>query len=255
MPSQYAHYRFGQQSLQTLPKEVRQQVQQFRRFYDMGQQGPDFFFYHNPLWKTSAGELGARFHKMTGREFFTQACAQANSEAALAYLLGVLGHFCLDSLCHPYVNRVDAAGELRHVAMEKEFDRLLMEKDKLPSPHTQDLGEKLHLTRGECVTVASLYPPATAGQVNQSVRNMRWCLRFLAGKNRDRREKLLKSIKPSLAEHLIPEEADDRYVRSNSELLVRYKWAMEKYAQMSLQLLAYKNRGEELGEDFDEVFG
>lgn len=255
MPSQYAHYRFGRQAWQSLPREVRQHIQQFRRLYDMGQQGPDFFFYHNPLWKTSAGELGEKFHSMTGREFFTQACAQASSEAAFAYLLGVLGHYCLDSLCHPYVNRVAAAGELSHVPMEKEFDRLLMQTDKLPSPHTQDLREKLRLTRGECVTVAALYPPATAGQVNQSVRNMRRCLGFLAGGNRDRREKLLKSVKPGLADHMIPKETEERYVRSNSELLVRYKWAMEKYGDMALQLLACKTRGEALGSDFDAAFG
>lgn len=42
MPASYAHYRFGKQVLPALPAEIRQNIQRFRRLYDMGLQGPDF---------------------------------------------------------------------------------------------------------------------------------------------------------------------------------------------------------------------
>ncbi len=255
MPSQYAHYRFGKQAFQSLPQEAKQCIQRFRRLYEMGQQGPDIFFYFNPLWKTAAGELGHSFHTQTGQEFFTQACAQATSEAARAYLFGVLGHYCLDSLSHPFVNRVVSSGEAGHVPLEKEFDRYLMATDKLPQPHTQDLSDRIKLTRGECVTVASMYAPATAGNVHQSVRFMAFALRFLSHKDREKREKLLRRINPKLVEHMIPDEPVEEFARMDSELLVRYKWAMEKYPDMVSQLIAHMNGGEPLGEDFSGTFG
>ena len=66
MPASYAHYRFGKLLLPSLPVHVRQTIQRFRRMYDMGLQGPDFFFYYNPFLHTATGELGRVFHRQTG---------------------------------------------------------------------------------------------------------------------------------------------------------------------------------------------
>ena len=57
MPANYAHYRFGKQLLPGMDAETARSIQRFRRLYDMGLHGPDFFFYYNPLIKTAAGEL------------------------------------------------------------------------------------------------------------------------------------------------------------------------------------------------------
>ena len=70
MPASYAHYRFGKLLLPQLPADVRQTIQRFRRMYDLGLQGPDFFFYYNIFMKTSTGALGSTFHRQTGQEFF-----------------------------------------------------------------------------------------------------------------------------------------------------------------------------------------
>ena len=103
MPANYAHYRFGKQLLSGMCPNDRRSIQRFRRLYDMGLHGPDIFFYYNPLIKTATGQLGGVFHAQSGQEFFARVCAQAGSEAGRVYLLGLLGHYCLDSVCHPYV--------------------------------------------------------------------------------------------------------------------------------------------------------
>ena len=216
MPAIYAHYRFGKQLLPHMPPDVRQCIQRFRRMYDMGLQGPDFFLYYNPFGKTAVGDLAHVFHSQSGQEFFTRVCAAVDSEAAQAYLYGLLGHYCLDSVCHPYINRMDALGEVRHMLLEAEFDRFLLAKDKLLPPHTQDLSRYIRLTRGECMTVAAFYPPATGGNVNLCVKNMALLHKLGADKNRTRTEKLLKKLKPGLCNGLIPEEAVTAFARMDS---------------------------------------
>ena len=106
MPSGYAHYRFGTAFLPELPGDVRRTVQRFRGLYDMGLHGPDIFFYSGPLLKTNAGFLGIKFHEQTGRAFFSRVCRMTRmekSEAGLSYLYGLLCHYCLDSVIHPFV--------------------------------------------------------------------------------------------------------------------------------------------------------
>lgn len=255
MPSTYAHYRLGKLLLPTLPTDVQQCIHRFRRMYDMGLQGPDFFFYHNPLVKTSAVEMGYRFHRQTGKEFFERACKTVDSEAARAYLYGLLGHYALDSVCHPVIKKKEADGEGRHVPMEKEFDRYLMALDGLESPHTQDLGTKIHLTRGECVTVAAFYPPASPNQVNQGVKFMAFSLSFLAKKKRGFLGSVIKGVSPGLLDHAVPEEADENAAMTDSELLARFNWAVRDYPKLLEELEHCRKTGEELTEGFFPIFG
>lgn len=255
MPANYAHYRFGRQVLPALPADVRQCIQRFRRMYDMGLHGPDIFFYYNPLMKTAVGDLGRKFHAMSGQEFFPQACAKATSEAARAYLYGLLGHYCLDSLCHPYIQGLVDIGEAGHAELETEFDRYLLALDKVPSPHTYDQSKRFKLTRGECMTVAEFYPPATGANVSQSVHLMAFTSKFLANPNRDRTEKWLKMLKPDLCALLIPEEEAEELALYVGELSDRYDQALEKYPVLLGQLTACLKTGEPLGEDFAPNFG
>lgn len=255
MPANYAHYRFGKQAIPTLPAGVRQCVQRFRRMYDMGLHGPDIFFYYNPFLKTTVGDLGNAFHEKTGQDFFPSACKAAVSEAARAYLYGLLGHYCLDSLCHPYVQSIVDIGEARHVALESAFDRYLLVLDREPSPHTYDMSRRLRLTRGECMTVAEFYPPATGANVSQSVRFMAFATRFLASPKRQQREKLLKKIKPELCDNMIPVEEQEDLALYVAELYDLYNQALEKYPILLAQLTEHMQTGDPLGEDFAPDFG
>ena len=255
MPANYAHHRFGKQVLPALPADVQQCIHRFRRMFDMGLHGPDIFFYYNPLFKTAIGDLGGKFHMQTGQEFFPHACAAATSEAARAYLYGLLGHYCLDSACHPYVQELVDIGEARHVALESEFDRFLLALDKEPSPHTYDMSKHFKLTRGECMTVAEFYPPATGANVSQSVKIMALASKFLASPNRERTKKLLNKIKPSLCDNMLPEGEVEELALYVGELKDRYDRALERYPALLAQLTAYMTSEEPLGEDFAPNFG
>lgn len=255
MPASYAHYRFGKQVLPALPSDVRQCIQRFRRMFDTGLQGPDIFAYYNPFMKNAVAELANHYHRQIGQEFFPIACAATTSEAARAYLYGVLGHYCLDSTCHPYVQQIVDIGEATHMAFESEFERYLLSLDGVPAPHTFEMSKHLKLTRGECMTAAEFYPEATGANVSHSVKMMAFCNKFCANPNRKRTEKLLNKIKPGLSDCMVPDEEQEDLTLYIHELKAHYDRALERYPAMLEQLTACLNNGEPLGEDFSPNFG
>ncbi len=251
MSAVYAHYRFGKELLPDLPPDVRQCIGRFRRMYDMGLNGPDILFYYNPLMKNAVSDLCGQYHSQSMQEFFTHACGQATSEAARAYLYGLLAHCCLDGACRPFVQQKAASGQVSAPALEAEFDRYLMETDGIAEPHTQDLSPRLKLTRGECMTVASFYPPAAAGHVSASVRHLRQLWKLSASKKRRQRVRLLQKLNAGLCDHLIPLETAPGGERTNSELLARYNRALKQYPQLLVRLQDHLRTGE----PFDQSFG
>lgn len=255
MPATYAHYRFGKLLLPSLPPDVRQCIQRFRRVFDTGLQGPDLFFYYNPLAKTAVGELGNVFHAQSGQEFFTRACALADSEAAVAYLYGLLAHYCLDATCHPFVNQMVTIGEAKHVALEAELERVLMAKDGIAEPHTHDRSKYVRLTRGECMTAATLFSPATGANISQCVKVYGMCLRFLGRPSRAQTEKLIRRFAPNHLEHLIPTEEVEDYGYMIGELQALYDQALKRYPELLKQLQLHQKTGEPLGSDFAPNFG
>lgn len=172
MPSPYAHYRFGRQALRHIPPKSRELIFRFRKVFESGLQGPDFFFYYHPLNKNDIRALGMVFHKMTGTQFFT-ACVQAlrknPSAAARAYLYGVLGHYALDAHCHPYIEQHSWAGECDHVELEAEFDRHLLEADGELPPYRFDLSRFIHADRVTAEAAAMFFAPATPRQIREGL--------------------------------------------------------------------------------------
>lgn len=255
MPDQYAHYRFGKQLLPALPPEARQCIQRFRRMYDMGLQGPDIFYYYNPFWDTDPGTLGQSCHSNPGSELFSKAALAADSEAALSYLYGLLAHYCLDSVCHPQVNRLANIGEVRHVALEKEFDRHLLTLDGNQDPGSFDFSPRLKLTRGECMTVAQLYSGVTGAQVSRSVHRMAALTRFLSTPNRSFKEKLVGKFCPNFLDYFLPTREIEDYALYTAELMELYAQALARYPRLLEQLNALRTEKTPLGEDFSLAFG
>ena len=139
MPSTYAHRRFGADVLVQLPRELREKITPYRPLYDMGLHGPDLMFYYRALQSNPVNRLGNAMHEQPGRVFFTRARGVVNTarnqNAALAYALGFVCHFALDSTCHPYVERYTRESGVSHCEIETEFDNQLMREDGLDPMH------------------------------------------------------------------------------------------------------------------------
>lgn len=261
MPSNYAHYRFGARSIALMPPDIRRRVQRFRQLYDVGLHGPDIFFYHNIFLRDATVELGSKYHRQTGEEFFTRVCRNLRlepNEAGLAYLYGVLAHYCLDSVCHPFIKEVSSKGEFTHPELETEFDRYLLTLDGKRNAHTFDCSPHMKLTRGECATAAGFYPPATEGAVNQSIKNMAFCVKTLAAPGGIRKNGVNLAVKLSkgrLASHVMTRTPNPKCSHLNGELQALYDRALEKFPRMLEALKAHMSHNAPLGEDFSHPFG
>lgn len=260
MPSHYAHFRFGTAALALLPGDTRRSVQRFRRLYDVGLHGPDLFYSYHPLTGGSVSGLGIRYHELTGKTFFTRVCRairMERSEAAAAYLYGVLCHYVLDSQLHPFILQLSEETGVSHARLESEFERYLLEMDgKLPD-NTQKLTAHLKLTEGECDTVARFYPPATAKTVKSALAATARFTKLAVsaeGPGRKILEKGLDLLGKDLRSMLISAQPDPRCAHLCPEILERYEAALARFPEYLQQLQAHMTYNAPLEEEFSGTF-
>ena len=257
MPSHYAHYRFGAWAISQLPPEIRRVVRQFRSLYDVGLHGPDIFFYHNILFRDNIVALGSRFHSQTGEEFFTRICKHLRlepNEAAMAYLYGVLTHYCLDSTVHLFVYEQISDGKIGHVELETEFDRFLLQTDGHRQPNTFDCSPHIRLTRGETATVSEFYPGSSPVSVAVSVHGMASAVKWLAMPNGNLRRTVENAAGNRLRQHFMGRKPNKNCAHLDQAMLEAYEQAMEKFPAMVSALQAHMAHNAPLGELFDSTF-
>ena len=57
MPTTYAHYRFGDKCINTLPNNLKEIINNNREIFNYGVHGPDIFFYYNCLKHNSINQM------------------------------------------------------------------------------------------------------------------------------------------------------------------------------------------------------
>ena len=261
MPAQYAHYRFGVAMLSTMPGDICRTIKRSRQLFDVGLHGPDIFFYYNPLWKTKLSGFGNCIHRQSGKEFFGRACRNFRlepSQDAQAYLYGLLCHYALDSICHPFVLEQVNSGVAEHIEMEIEFDRFLLDMDGKHPPENQDLSAHMHLKHKECAVAARFYPGITGKEIETSLRNMAFATKaFAIGSNVGRA--LLKNCLGiagnAYRSFVMSQQPNPRCSSLNKPLLELYQKAEERFPDLLMQLSAHLTYNAPLGADFSANFG
>ena len=260
MPSSYAHYRFGTQIIALMPADVRGPILRHRALFDMGLQGPDFLFYHNFIKATPLRQLGTAYHEKSGRDFFTQACAhlrQCPSEAGLAYLHGLLAHYCLDSACHPFVYGITNSEDAGHCQLETEFDRFLLELDGYKKPHTVNLSSHIRLQKDDYAAVAAFYPELSAADAALCIRHMTLALRLLTIPTKAGHGMVVKVTQlaggnaPGMAMTVCP---NPKWSHLDGKLLELYEQAMAGFPAHLEQLGSHMAYGAPFGDAFNVNF-
>lgn len=124
MPSYYAHEIFGDEVLDSLPKDYADIIRRDRDGWICGLYGPDPLMFDPRLNRYSR-----KMHHDTVKKAVERLSvpAREGEDQAAGFTAGLLCHLALDSACHPeildYVN-----SDCSHFAIEAEFDRYLLSR-------------------------------------------------------------------------------------------------------------------------------
>ena len=173
MPNYYAHLSLGAQVLSQLPQELSLLLNRERSAFDLGCLGPDPLFFYRPTLPNPVRREGVAMHARSALPVVGRLREAVEEDAPMSagYAAGFLCHLALDSACHGWIDRRAAEGTVTHLAMEAEFDRLLMERDDLVSLGRSYLPP---MPSGEVFAAAArAYQHTSPKQLEEGYRSMR----------------------------------------------------------------------------------
>ena len=258
MPATYAHWHFGKECIETMPKNLQKIIHDHRDIYDFGVHGPDILFYN--LNHNEIVTYGQKMHKIPARVFFEKCKSvyHAHEEKAemLAYIVGFVSHFTLDSVCHSYVEKKRVVENITHNKVESEWDRHLIELDNRKT-NLVDRSESLY-PNGETARIISYFFPFSANQILQSNKKHKRIVSMLT---------CTSHIKYNFFKWALPKVHADAYADlfldfveyekckdSNVRLDKLKEKALKMYPRLLNNVLSYLNGKEELGNYFDRLF-
>lgn len=112
MPDTITHYLFGLDTTKNIPDSpLYRIIKDYRNLFFIGLQGPDPMYYHAPHKKLNYAFVASLMHQDHTGYFLSSALCFAKKyvdqpdlfEPCMAYISGMLCHYALDTVCHPYI--------------------------------------------------------------------------------------------------------------------------------------------------------
>ena len=164
------HYLFGRETYHKLNQtSLKRNLYRNRGAFCLGLQGPDIFFYYLPSYILHGNNIGAIAHIEETNAFFhglilsyDRLKDESERQIAEAYLVGYLGHYMLDTTCHPYIYAMSHyAGRTndyyaRHAYLETDIDTFLLEKKLHRKPRDFKIFRTFALTFRQIKVIAHL---------------------------------------------------------------------------------------------------
>lgn len=177
MPASYTHYAFGNNVLEKLDdNNIKTLIQRNIDIFYIGLHGPDILFFYKPYKRKDYSRIGHLLHNKSAYPFFKHARKvienSNNPEGAMAYTLGFLCHFILDSTCHGYVQQIIEDTGIDHLEIEAEYDRRLMQKDNL-NPLSYPLTNHIKVSNKINTTIAPFFQ-IDKGIINTALKSMKF---------------------------------------------------------------------------------
>lgn len=170
MPGFTTHYLFGLNTYKHLDyMKIKKILHENHAAYSIGLQGPDVFFYFLPSYLVHSNNIGSVAHeKRTGTflHYLLESCKlfpdYEERQIAEAYIAGFLGHYVLDTHCHPYIYWKSRFEEKNsryhgtHMRLEVDIDAELLQfyKHRAPSRFRQE--STIMLTTSQRRTIAAI---------------------------------------------------------------------------------------------------
>lgn len=170
MPGFVTHYLFGRDIYHKIKEApLRRNLYHNRGAYGLGLQGPDLFFYYLPSYVLHGNNIGAIAHVKETNAFFhglilsyDSLTGETDRQIAEAYLIGFLGHYLLDTTCHPYIYAMSHYHGrtndyfARHAYLETDIDTALLKKKLHRHPRDFKIFHTFGLTLHQKKVIAKL---------------------------------------------------------------------------------------------------
>lgn len=170
MPGFVTHYIFGRETYHKLKlTQQKRNLYDNRAAYGLGLQGPDLFFYYLPSYVLHGHNIGALAHTSETNAFFrgllqsyTSFSSKTDRDIAEAYLTGFLGHYLLDTTCHPYIYAASHyQGKAKdyfshHAYLEMDIDTALLDLKLHRKPCEFFMEQTFSLTRRQKRVIADM---------------------------------------------------------------------------------------------------
>lgn len=180
MPAGYTHYQFSEDII-PLIKDHRIQdiILNNKTLFQIGTHGPDIFFYHHFYnFKDTVNSLGRQMHKDKARDFFEQAMSIVDNEEQIAYILGFLCHYILDSQMHHQVKTIMHETQLSHFEIESEYDRYILKHKQIDPVHSF-IYDHIQYNDHIVETIQSFFPQLSCLQIKDSLHSLKAVDRLL----------------------------------------------------------------------------
>ncbi len=110
MPAFYSHFTFGIEAYKRISDiELKRLIKEHRSVFTLGLLGPDLFFYFLPDILLGNKKPALIMHEYKSNSFFENMLLECEKltgrdmETAIVYIAGFMGHYALDTACHPYI--------------------------------------------------------------------------------------------------------------------------------------------------------
>lgn len=253
MPTTYAHWRFGDKGIKTLPEDLQKIINNNREIFDFGVHGPDIFFYYNALKFNDINKYGHKLHNIPFKETLEKikplykTCD--DKDAALSYLLGFVAHFTLDSYCHGYIDLVAESGIASHGKIESQLDRYFLIKDGY-DPNKQSVTFSLKPSNKLGHVIGQLFPEQGEEICTKCIKDQLLYLNLLRDDSKLKRAFLITVMDAvgvkSFKELLLTDKNDPRCKATSERLNKYFKVANRHYPILAMSLVKYLNDEEEL---------
>ena len=262
MPTTYAHWRFGDKCIETLPDNLQTIIKNNRAIFDYGVHGPDIFFYYNCLKHNKINDMGEEMHNTSYKDILAEFKLnylknKNDKDAKLAYILGFTCHFTLDSYCHGYIQIKDENSSASHNKIESQFDRYLMIKDGL-NPVLNSRTFSLKPDKRMAKDISELFDNVSKEDAYKTLRDQKKYLFILHDWNKAKRFILTKGMDAVGAKDfkdlLITDKDEEVCKDSNLRLDKYFDMAVKHYPILANNVYEYLEENVKLPEYFNHNF-
>ena len=167
MPAGYTHYCFGKDVYKHLDDQnIKDLLLRNENCFLIGLHGPDIFFYER--WN----KIARKMHQEKANTFFEKAQDIIQSEAQLAYILGFICHYLLDSQMHPYIKKMIKNTNMDHFEIESDYDRLLLKRNHQDPLH-KEIYEHIRFKEKEICTIQSFFPELSYLDIEKTLKGLK----------------------------------------------------------------------------------